>query len=89
MKFHVLCREAVVEFLLGRNGSFADEEAEVSLISSFYLLLLSIELHAAQIVCTPEPVSLCLQHRYLNQLRVAGTAFDHLRSLRQGCLSLI
>ncbi|CAL8463661.1 g3195 [Coccomyxa elongata] len=42
-------REAVVEFLLARNGSFADEEAE---------------------------------HRYLNQLRVAGTAFDHLHSLR-------
>jgi hypothetical protein len=24
------CREAIVEFLLGRCGSFADEEAEVS-----------------------------------------------------------
>ncbi|BDA48469.1 Replication termination factor 2 [Coccomyxa sp. Obi] len=46
---HLYNREAVVEFLLGRNGSFADEGAE---------------------------------HRYLNQLRVAGTAFDHLHSLR-------
>ena len=27
----LICREAIVEFLLGRCGSFADEEAEVCL----------------------------------------------------------
>lgn len=40
-------KEAVLEFLLARNGYFADQEAE---------------------------------HRYLNQLRASGNAFDHLRT---------
>ncbi|KAK9836326.1 hypothetical protein WJX81_005424 [Elliptochloris bilobata] len=40
-------REAVLEFLLGRSGAFADAEAE---------------------------------HRYANQLREAGGAFEHLQS---------
>lgn len=32
---HYHGRVAVVEFLLGRNGSFADEEAEVNQIPTF------------------------------------------------------
>lgn len=42
-------REAVLEFLLGRAGHFADKDAE---------------------------------HRYVNQLRASGDAFDHLQAKR-------
>lgn len=102
----VLHREAVLQFLLGRSGVFADEQAEVrspaaphddkrhdiARYSSPHDAGVELGLQVGDSACrlqmsgSPRGLltsTVCLlQHRYLNQLREGGGAFEHLQSLR-------